>query len=142
MRTRRSSVCQGSALLEVFLAATIVAIGFVGVAGAFCYAAKVSRLAGDTMIAERLAAGLLAQARERGISQLNSWYTYPNEPNVTGLERDFSIALVQSGLVTPEAWFTVTDVSGGLKGVSVVIQWGVVPPKGRVVTQTLMSARF
>jgi Tfp pilus assembly protein PilV len=134
--------CRGSTLIEVVLAATIVAVGFIGVAGAFSYAAKVSRTANDMVVGEQLASDLLAQARSQGAIALTSWYTYPSETDTAGMEHDFGASLAQSGLPNAQAWFTVTDVASGLKGVSVVVSWGVVPPTGRVESQTLISARF
>ncbi len=141
-RSRPTRRHRGSTLIEAFLAATIVSIGFIGVAGAMSYAAKVSRLARDTVAAENLAEGVLAQARFQGMSQLSSWYTYANESNTTGLEQATGTLLAQSGLPRAEAWLTVTDVQTGLKGVSVVIEWGTGAPRGRVAAQTLMAARF
>ena len=144
MRRRRATAVRrrGSSLIEVFLAATIIAVGFIGVAGALSYAAKVSRVANDMIVAEQLAADQLAQARLANPTELTSWYTCPAEPNTSGAEYDCSVALAQSGLAQAEMWFTVTDVSGGLKGVSVVVCWGTGAPKGRVETQTLVSPRF
>ncbi|MBM3498572.1 MAG: hypothetical protein FJX74_07850 [Armatimonadetes bacterium] len=133
---------KGSTLIEAFLAAVIVSIGFIGVAGAMSYATKVSRLARDTVTAENLAAGLLAQARFRGLGELSSWYTYPGETSTTGLEHDFNALLSQSELPKAQAWLTVTDVPPNLKGVTVIIEWGTGNPRGRVATETLISPRF
>jgi hypothetical protein len=133
---------RGSTLIEVFLAATVIAIGFIGVAGSMSYAAKVSRLSRDTVTGENVAAGLLAQARAGGLSSLAAWYTYPGESGVTGLEERCATELGQSGLPKPEAWMTVTDVGSGLKGVTLVIEWGVGTPRGRVSASTLVSARY
>jgi len=133
---------RGSSLIEVFLAAGIVAVGFIGVAGALAYAAKVSRVAKDMAVAEQVAADLLAQARLANLADLTSWYTYPGETNVSGIEQDCSAALAESGLAKAETWFTVTDVSGGLKGLSVVVSWGAGSSTGRVESHTLVSARF
>jgi prepilin-type N-terminal cleavage/methylation domain-containing protein len=139
-RSRRGR--RGFTLIEVLLAATIVSVGFVGVAGAFSYAAQVSRLANDTLVAEQLVSDVLAQARSRGTGNLTSWYTYPLEQDTSGLEHDCSVLLGQSGLPQAEAWCSVTDVAAGLKGVSVEVRWGVAPPKGRAGGETLISDRF
>lgn len=117
-------------------------MGFIGVAGALSYAAKVSRVTKDMAVAEQIAADLLAQARLLNSTELASWYTYPGESDVTGLEQACSAALAQSGLPQAETWFTVTDVSGGLKGISVVVSWGTGSFRGRVDSQTLISPRF
>lgn len=146
MGLRRSSgrclARRGLSLIEVLLAALILAVGLVGVASALSYATKVSRLAQDTMIAESLAASLLAEARSKGYEGQGSWYTYPGEAGTSGLEQDFSRQLGESRLARPEAWFTVTDVQTDLKGVSVVIRWGTGYPRGKVETETLISPRF
>jgi len=132
----------GYTLIEVCVATVVVAIGLVGVAGAFSYAARVSRLCRDSVVAENLAGGLLSQARFRGVDQIADWYTYPGEQDVTGLEQDFSAMLAQSGLARPEAWLTVADVQGELKGVTIAVEWGTGSPRGRVVLDTLISPRF
>jgi prepilin-type N-terminal cleavage/methylation domain-containing protein len=139
-RSRRGR--RGFTLIEVFLAATIVSVGFIGVAGAFSYAAKVSRLANDTVVAEQLVSDVLAQARSRGTANLTGWYTYPLEQDTSGLEHDCSVMLAQSGLPQAEAWLTVTDVAAGLKGVCFEVHWGTAPPKGRAGSETLISDRF
>jgi Tfp pilus assembly protein PilV len=133
---------RGSTLIEVFLAATIVAVGFIGVAGALSYAAKVSRVARDMSAAEQVAADLLAQARLANTGDLATWYTYPGDTSTNAMEQACSAELGDSGLAKSEAWFTVTDVSSSLKGVSVVVSWGTGSSKGRVETQTLISPRF
>ena len=142
-RRRRLAIRRrGSSLIEVLLAAGIVAVGFIGVAGALSYAATVSRVAKDMAVGEQVAADLLAQARVVNSAELTSWYTYPGEGSVTGVEQECSAALAQSGLPRAETWFTVTDVSGGLKGLNVVVSWGAGSSKGRVESQTLVSPRF
>ncbi|MBM3473508.1 MAG: hypothetical protein FJX75_09585 [Armatimonadetes bacterium] len=144
MRRRRVVAIRrrGSTLIEVFLAATIVAVGFIGVAGALSYAAKISRVAKDMAVAEQVASDLLAQARLASTGDLASWYTYAGETSTSGMEQACSSALRDSGLAKAETWFTVTDVSSTLKGVSVVVSWGTGSSRGRVETQTLISPRF
>lgn len=124
------------------MAAVIVAVGLTGVAGAFSYSAQVSRLAADSMVAEQLAATMLARAREAGIANLTGWDTYPGETGTSGLEGTCSEMLGQSGLAAAHASLTVTDVQTGLKGVTVVVEWGTTRPGGRVETETLLSERF
>jgi hypothetical protein len=126
----------------VFLSATLVAVGFIGVAGAFAYAAQVSRLAGDSIVAEQIAAGTLAETRAAGYAALTNWHTYAGEQGTTGAEQTCGELLAQAGLPAAQAWLTVTDVQTDLKGVTVVIEWGAARPGGRVETETLMSPRF
>ena len=144
-RVRCRACCSargGLSLIEILIAALILAVGLVGVAGSLSYGAKVSRLAQDTMVAESLAAGLLAEARTQELDELESWYTYPGEIGAAGLELEFSRRLGESRLALPQVWFTVTDVQTDLKGVSVVIRWGTSYPSGKVETETLVSPRF
>jgi len=133
---------RGFSLVEVMVATTVLAIGIVGVAGALSFAARVSRIAEDRMVAENLAAGLLAEARKETFTSLGTWYTYPGDSTATGLEQRFATLLAQSQLPHPHAWLSVTDVQEDLKGVSVIIAWGTGATGGSVETQTLMSARF
>jgi len=132
----------GFSLVELLVSAALVAIGFIGIAGAMSYAAKVSRIAQDTMIAEDLAAGLLAKSRLAGYANLSSWHTYGGEKGISGFEQDFSTELANSRLALAQAWFTVTDVQKDLRGLSVVITWGTGSPGGKVETETLISPRF
>jgi len=132
----------GVSLIELLIAVALVAIGFIGVSGAMAYAAKVSRLAQDTMLAENLASNLLSQAREENFDDLASWHTYPGDTGLDGLEEVFNEKLELSRLPKAQAWMTVTDVQQDLKGVSVVITWGTGSPGGRIETETLISSRF
>lgn len=133
---------RGFGLVEVVIATTLLAIGIVGVAGAMAYAAKVSRLGEDQLIAANLVADLLAEARAQPFTSLSSWYTYPGDTGTTGMEQAFSQRLGQSRLAQSQAWLTVTDLSADLKGVSVIITWGTGSPRGSAEAGTLVSARF
>ena len=132
----------GVSLIELLIAVLLVAIGFIGVSGAMAYAAKVSRLAQDTMLAENLASGLLSQAREENFDDLADWYTYPGDTGLDGLEEAFNEKLELSSLPKAQAWMTVTDVQQDLKGISGVISWGTGSPGGRIEAETLISSRF
>ena len=132
----------GVSLVELLIAVALVAIGFIGVSGAMAYAARVSRLAQDTMLAENLASNLLSQAREENFSDLDDGHTYPGEQGLDGLEESFNEKLELSRLPKAQAWVTVTDVQQDLKGVSVIITWGTGSPGGRIETETLVSPRF
>jgi len=132
----------GYSLIEILVAAVVVAIGFVGATGALCYAAKTSRLAQDTMVAETLAAELVSEVRVEPFGELRSWHTYAGEPGISGLEQECSLRLAESRLPRPQVWLTVTDVQDDLKGISVAVMWGTSSPKGRVSTETLRGPRY
>ena len=140
--SRRRTLRGGFSLIETLVSITLLGIGLVGVAGAMCCAAKTSRIAEDRMVAESLAASLLAETRRTDFASLTSWYTYPCDGTASGGEQSFATRLAQSHLPSPQAWLTVTNVQQDLKGVTVLITWGTGSGWGSVAADTLVSPRF
>jgi prepilin-type N-terminal cleavage/methylation domain-containing protein len=133
---------RGFSLIEVLLSATLLGVGLVGIASAFCFAATESRLSRDQIVGNDLAAALLAEARTQPFTALASWYAYVGDTGTAPLEQTCRTRLGQSGLNNPQAWLTVTNVQTDLKGLSVVITWGAGTRTGRVELATLVSPRF
>jgi len=142
MRTTLAGPRRGFSLIDLLVGITLLALGVVGVSGAFGYAASASHLAEETIVAENLVSGLLNEAREADFDALSSWYTYPGEMGVSGLQATFSERLAGSGLEQARVWFSVTDVQSDLKGVSVTLTWGTGLPGGQVESETLVSPRY
>jgi Tfp pilus assembly protein PilV len=142
MRAKLAGPRRGLSLIDLMVGITLLALGIVGVAGAFGYAASASHLAEETIVAENLVSGLLAEARTADYQSLSSWYTYAGESGVSGLEAEFSERLTRSDLEQARVWFTVTDVQPDLKGVSATLTWGTGLPGGQVETETLVSPRY
>jgi len=132
----------GYTLIEVLVALVVLAIGLLGVAAAFSYAAVSARYGQNLARAQNVALSQLEKARQLPFDQIVALHAKVGETEGSEQEAEFRQAMLDAGLVDAEGWVDVTDVPYNLKAVSVVIKWEGGIPGGRIRFDTLISPRM